>query len=165
MAKDSSFDIISDFDPAKMNNAVEQAQREISNRYDFKGTPASLLFDDDKNGLVITGSHDFHIDSITDIIRKKLAGVGISQKVLDTSSEPTTSNLIMKQKITFKKGLDAEKAKKITQFLRNEFPKVKAMIQGETVRVTSPKRDELQAVISSLKDQEFDFPIDFNNYR
>lgn len=166
MAKDASFDIVSDYDIAKVTNAVEQTQREITNRYDFKGTKAGLEFTDgNKTGVTITGDNQFHLDSIIDILRKKLAGAGVSQKILDTSQEPTENNMQMKWELAFKKGLDQEKAKQITKLLRDEYPKVKAQIQGEEIRVSSAKRDELQAVIQLLKNTDFDFPLEFTNYR
>jgi uncharacterized protein YajQ (UPF0234 family) len=165
MAKDSSFDIVSDYDIAKVTNAVEQAQREIASRYDFKGTSASLEFVDNKAGVKITGDNQFHLDSIIDILRKKLAGSGVSQKLLDTSKEPVTLNLKMTWDLAFKKGLDQEKTKKITKLLRDAYPKVKAQIQGEEIRISSAKRDELQAVIQLLKEADFDFPLEFTNYR
>ncbi|MFO0971448.1 MAG: YajQ family cyclic di-GMP-binding protein [Candidatus Saccharimonadales bacterium] len=165
MAKDSSFDIVSDYDIAKVTNAVEQTQREIASRYDFKGTSAALEFVDNKAGVKITGDNQFHLDSIIDILRKKLAGSGVSQKLLDTSKEPVTLNLKMTWDLAFKKGLDQEKAKKITKLLRDEYPKVKAQIQGEEIRISSAKRDELQAVIQLLKEADFDFPLEFTNYR
>jgi uncharacterized protein YajQ (UPF0234 family) len=165
MAKDSSLDIVSDYDIAKVTNAVEQAQREIASRYDFKGTSASLEFVDNKAGVKITGDNQFHLDSIIDILRKKLAGSGVSQKLLDTSKEPVTLNLKMTWDLAFKKGLDQEKTKKITKLLRDAYPKVKAQIQGEEIRISSAKRDELQAVIQLLKEADFDFPLEFTNYR
>lgn len=165
MAKDSSFDIVSDYDIAKVTNAVEQAQREIASRYDFKSTSASLAFSENKTGVKITGDNQFHLDSIIDILRKKLAGSGVSQKLLDTSKEPVTSNMQMTWELSFKKGLDQEKAKKVTKLIRDNYPKVKPQVQGEEIRVSSPKRDELQAVIQLLKDTDFDFPLEFTNYR
>lgn len=165
MAKDSSFDIVSDYDIAKVTNAVEQTQREIASRYDFKGTSAALEFVDNKAGVKITGDNQFHLDSIIDILRKKLAGSGVSQKLLDTSKEPVTLNLKMTWDLAFKKGLDQEKTKKITKLLRDAYPKVKAQIQGEEIRISSAKRDELQAVIQLLKEADFDFPLEFTNYR
>lgn len=165
MAKDSSFDIVSDYDIAKVTNAVEQSQREISNRYDFKGTKASLEFSDGKTGVTIIGDNQFHLDSIIEILRKKLAGAGVNQKILDTSKEPQEGNMQLKWELSFKKGLDQEKTKQITKLIRDNYPKVKPQVQGEEVRVSSPKRDELQAVIQLLKDAEFDFPIEFTNYR
>lgn len=166
MAKDSSFDIVSDYDIYKVTNAVEQSQREITNRYDFKGTKASLEFTDgNKTGVTITGDNKFHLESIVDILRKKLASSGVSQKMLNTDNEPTENNMQMKWLLTFKKGLDQEKAKQITKVIRESYPKVKPQIQGEEIRVSSAKRDELQSVISLLNSTEFDFPLEFINYR
>ena len=149
-----------------MNNVFDQAQREITNRYDFKGTPAALEWlNSDKTGLKITGSGDWQIDAILDIVRKKLATRGQSQKVLDTSQEITESNLKATQEVPFKQGLDQEKAKKITATIREQFPKVKPQIQGDAVRVTSNSKDELQGVMQLLRAQDFDFPLSFTNYR
>ena len=160
-----SFDIVSDYDLAKINNVVEQSQRDIANRYDFKNTSANLEFVEDKKGVKIAGDNQFHLDSIIDILRKRLANSGVNQKVLDVSSEPTTSNLKMIWTIPFKKGLDQEKAKKITKLIRDNFPKVKSQIQGEEVRVSSPKKDELQQAMNLVREANFDFPIDFTNFR
>ncbi|MCA9301737.1 DUF520 family protein, partial [Candidatus Saccharibacteria bacterium] len=110
MAKDSSFDIVSDYDIAKVTNAVEQAQRDIAARYDFKGTSAGIEFTENKTGVKITGDNQFHLDSIIEIVRKRLAGSGVSQKLLDTSDEPVTSNMKTTWDLPFKKGLDQEKA-------------------------------------------------------
>lgn len=161
-----SFDIVSDYDKSELNNVVDQAQREIDSRYDFKGTKAALdWLDGEKSALKITGDTDFHIDAILDIIRKKLASRGQSQKVLDISKDTVTTNLQVTKIIPLKKGIDQEKAKKITALIREKIPKVKTQIQGTEVRVMSQKKDELQAVITLLRSQEFDFPIDFTNYR
>lgn len=166
MAKDSSFDIVSDYDIAKVTNAVESAQREISTRYDFKGTKAGLEFTDgNKTGVTITGDNRFHLDSIVDILRKKLASSEVSQKIIDTSKEPTENNMQMKWELPFIKGLDQEKAKKVTKLIRDNYPKVKPQVQGEEIRVSSPKRDELQAVMQLLRETNFDFPLEFTNYR
>lgn len=161
-----SFDIVSEYDKAEMNNVFDQAQREIQSRYDFKGTPAAIEWlNNDKTGIKITGNGEWQIDAILDIFRKKLATRGQSQKVLDTSKELTESNLKTSKEVPFKKGLDQDKAKQITKILRDEFPKVKPQIQGDAVRVTSNSKDELQAVIQKLKGEDFDFPLSFTNYR
>ncbi len=160
-----SFDIVSDYDKAEMNNVFDQAQREIDSRYDFKGTGAKLEWLDDKAGLKITGDSDYHIEAIIDMVRKKLATRGQSQKVLDTSKEATTTNLKTTKEVPFKKGLDQEKAKKITKLVRDELPKVKTQIQGDEVRITSAKKDELQQTMHLLKSQDFDFPVSFTNFR
>jgi cyclic-di-GMP-binding protein len=161
-----SFDIVSDYDKAEMNNVFDQAQRELDSRYDFKGTPAAIEWlDGDKTGIKVIGSGDWQIEAILDIVRKKLASRNQSQKTLDTSKELVTSNLKTTQEVPFKKGLDQEKAKKITALIREQYPKVKTQIQGEEVRVTSSSKDDLQAVMQLLKSQDFDFPLNFTNYR
>lgn len=160
-----SFDIVSEYDKAEMNNVFDQAQREISSRYDFKNTAAALEWNDDKNSFKITGNSDFQIDAIIDIVRKKLAARGQSQKVLDISKEPVTSNMKTVKELPFKQGLDQEKAKKITNLIRDKVPKVKTQIQGDIVRVTGSSKDDLQAVIQLLRAQDFDFPLSFTNYR
>jgi cyclic-di-GMP-binding protein len=161
-----SFDIVSDYDKAEMNNVFDQAQRELDSRYDFKGTPAAIEWlDGDKTGIKVIGSGDWQIEAILDIVRKKLASRNQSQKTLDTSKELVTSNLKTTQEVPFKKGLDQEKAKKITALIREQYPKVKTQIQGEEVRVTSSSKDDLQAVMQLLKSKDFDFPLSFTNYR
>jgi len=161
-----SFDIVSEYDKAEMNNVFDQTQREMGSRYDFKGTPAAIEWlNNDKTGLKVTGNGEWQIDTILDIVRKKLAARNQSQKVLDTSKEPTESNLKTTKEVPFKQGLDQEKAKKITSLLREKFPKAKAQIQGDMVRVSSTSKDELQSIIQLLKTQDFDFPLNFTNYR
>lgn len=161
-----SFDAVSEYDKAEMNNVFDQAQRELANRYDFKGTPAALEWQNtDKTGLKITGNGDWQIDAILDIVRKKLASRGQSQKTLDTSKEPVAANLKTTKEVPFKQGLDQEKAKRITKLIQAELPKVKTQIQGDAVRITSNSKDDLQAVIQLLKSQDFDFPLNFTNYR
>ena len=161
-----SVDIVSDYDAAEMNNVFDQTGREMSNRYDFKGTSAGVEWlNSDKTGFKITGDSQYQLDSIMEIIRKKLAAREQSQKLLDVSKEPTTTNLKTTWEVPFKKGLDQEKAKKITAAIREELPKVKALIQGTEVRVTSGSKDDLQAVMQLLRSKDFDFPIDFTNFR
>lgn len=160
-----SFDIVSDYDIAKVTNAIEQSQRDIANRYDFKGTNSAVEFLDDKKGIKIIGDNQFHLDSIIDIVRKRLASSGVSQKILDSSKDPVTSNLKMSWELTFKKGLSQDSAKKITKLLREELPKIKAQIQGEEIRLTSAKKDELQAAMNILREKDFDFPLEFTNFR
>lgn len=160
-----SFDIVSDYDKAEMNNVFDQTAREMANRYDFKGTPAAIDWMDEKIGFVVIGNGSWQIDAILDIVRKKLAARAQSQKVLDTSREPIETNLKTTQQVPFKRGLNQDNAKKITALLREQYPKAKAHIQGDTVRVTSTSKNELQAVIQLLRSQEFDFPLDVTNYR
>ena len=161
-----SFDTVSEYDKAEMNNVFDQVQREITSRYDFKGTSAGIEWlTDDKAGFKITGNGEWQIEAILDIVRKKLAARGQSQKVLDTSADVIESNLKTSQEVPFKQGLDQEKAKQITKLLRDTYPKVKTQIQGDAVRVTSNSKDDLQAVMQLLRSQDFEFPLAFNNFR
>lgn len=161
-----SFDVVSEYDKAEMNNVFDQALREIASRYDFKGTPAELEWLDDKKGFKVTGNGEWQIDAILDIIRKKLSARNISQKVLDTSKEVIESNLKTTKEILFKAGLDQEKAKTLTKLIRDDYPKVKSQIQGDTVRVMSSSKDDLQAVMQLLRNRDdLDFPLGFTNYR
>lgn len=161
-----SFDVVSEYDKAEMNNVFDQAKREMDNRYDFKGTPAEIdWLNPEKTGLKIIGSGDWQIDAILDIIRKKLAARDQSQKVLDTTKESVTSNLKTVKEVPFKQGLDQDKAKKITSLIREQFPKVKTQIQGDEVRVTSSSKNDLQEVMQLLRQQDFEFPLNFTNYR
>ncbi len=160
-----SFDVVSDYDKAEIINVYDQTQREIESRYDFKGTPAAIAWLDDKKGIRVTGNGDWQIDAILDIVRKKLGARGQSQKVLDTSKDMVESNLKTTKDVPFKQGLDQEKAKQLTKLIRDRFPKIKTQIQGEAVRVMSSSKDDLQAVMQLLRGQDFDYPLDFTNYR
>lgn len=160
-----SFDIVSEYDKAEMNNVFAQVQKEITGRYDFKNTPAEIDWMPDKAGFKLTGANDWQIESIIDIIRKKLSARELSSKVLDLSKPIVTSNLKATQEITFVAGLDQDKAKKITKLLRDELPKVKTQIQGESVRATAGSKDDLQSAMQLIRAADFDFPVAFNNYR
>jgi uncharacterized protein YajQ (UPF0234 family) len=160
-----SFDTVSEYDKAEMNNVFALSQKEIANRYDFKGTPAEIEWLGDKSGFKVIGANDWQIDSIIDIIRKKLASRDQSSKVLDLIKTIITSNLKATKEIPFIAGLDQDKAKQITKLLRDNLPKIKTQIQGETVRVIGTSKDDLQTAMQLIKSQDFDFPVTFNNYR
>ena len=160
-----SFDIVSEYDKAEMNNVFAQVEREIGNRYDFKGTPAAIEWLGDKTGFKIIGSGQWQLDAVLDVIRKKLSSRDQSSKVLDLSKTPTESNLKSTWEIPCKQGLSQDNAKIITKKLRDEAPKVKAQIQGDAVRVTSSSKDELQQVIQLLSGADYDFALQFINYR
>lgn len=160
-----SFDIVSDYDKAEMNNVYAQVEREIDNRYDFKNTPAAIEWLDNKAGFRLIGSNAWQLDAVLDIVRKKLATRGQSSKVLDLTKTPIEANLKATQDIPFKEGLSQDNAKIITKQLRAEAPKTKAQIQGDAVRVSSASKDELQKVIALLEASDYDFPIQFINYR
>jgi cyclic-di-GMP-binding protein len=160
-----SFDIVSEYDKAEMNNVYGQTEREIGTRYDFKGTPAAIEWMGDKKGFKITGSNEWQIDAVLDIVRKKLATRELSSKVLDLSKEVHESNLRATKEVPFVEGLDQEKAKQITKLLKEQFPKVKTQIQGEAVRVTSGSKDDLQAVMTAVRSADLEFVTSFTNYR
>jgi len=160
-----SYDIISEYDKAEMNNVFALVQKDIINRFDFKNTPAEIDWMTDKVGFKVIGSNEWQIESIIDIIRKKLTSRNQSSKTLDLSKPVVTSNLKASQEIPFIAGLTQDKAKEITKILRDEVPKVKASIQGEEVRVTSGSKDDLQAAMRILEAQDFSFPLAFTNFR
>lgn len=161
-----SFDVVSEYDKAEMNNVYDQTQREVTSRYDFKGTPAAIEWlNPEKTGIKLTGNGEWQIEAILDIFRKKLATREQSQKVIDTTKEAVDSNMKTTQEVMFKQGLGQEKAKKVTALIREQFPKAKPQIQGDTVRVMSNSKDDLQQIMQLLRGADFDFPLAFNNYR
>jgi len=160
-----SFDTVSEYNKAEMNNVFALVEKEIASRYDFKGTPAEIDWMENKAGFKITGANDWQIESIIDTIRKKLASRNQSSKTLDLSKKIIVSNLKATQEVPFVAGLDQDKAKTITKLLREKLPKVKAQIQGEAVRVVSSSKDDLQVAMQLIKAEDFDFPVEFNNYR
>lgn len=160
-----SFDVVSDYDKAEINNVFMQANREISNRYDFKGTAAELSWLGDKSGFTVSASNDMQLEAIVDIVRRGLINRNQSTKVLDLSKEPTTSNLKLVKEIPFIAGLDGDKAKQVSKVIRDAFPKVKPQIQGAEVRVSSSSKDDLQKVMQLLNAHEFDFPLSYTNFR
>jgi len=160
-----SFDIVSTYDKAEMNNVFLQTQKEIDNRFDFKGTPAAVEWIGDKTGIKITGAGDWQIENIIDILRKKLASRNQSSKSLDLTKDIITANLKSTKEIPFIAGLTQDKAKLITAAIREHALKAKGLIQGDAVRVTSSSKDELQNVMRVVQSQEFDFPVNFENYR
>lgn len=160
-----SFDIVSEYDKAEMNNVFIQAEREIGNRYDFKNTPAAVEWLGDRSGFKFIGAGEWQIEAVIDIVRKKLASREQSTKVLDLSNPIIENNLKASQEVPFIRGLDQDKAKQITKILREKLPKVKAQIQGEAVRVTSSSKDDLQIAMQVVKSYDFDFPLSFDNYR
>lgn len=160
-----SFDIVSEYDKAEMNNVFAQTQKEIIGRYDFKNTPAEIDWLGDKVGFKIIGANDWQIDSIIDIIRKKLSARELSSKVLDLSKDTVTSNLKATKEVPFVAGLDQDKAKSITKLIRESLPKLKTQIQGEDIRVTGTSKDELQSAMQQIRAADLDFPVSFTNFR
>lgn len=148
-----------------MNNVFQQTEREIGTRYDFKGTAAAIEWLESKAGFKIIGAGQWQCDAVLDIVRKKLAARDQSSKVLDLTKTPVEANLKTTWDIPFKQGLSQEDAKKITKQLRDELPKVKTQIQGDLVRATSGSKDDLQAAMSLLRAADYDFALQFINFR
>lgn len=159
-----SFDITSEYDKAEMNNVFALTQKEINNRYDFKGTPAAIDWLDNKSGFKIIGANDWQIESIIDIIRKKLATRNQSSKVLDLNNTIIVNNLKASKNVLFVAGLDSEKSKQIAKLIRDNFKKSKPQIQGETIRVASSSKNELQDIMQLIRSQDFNFPVSFTNF-
>ena len=160
-----SYDVVSEYDKAEMNNVFAQVEKEIGGRYDFKGSPAGIDWLGDKKGFKLIGANTWQLEAVLDIVRKKLAARNQSSKVLDLSKEVVEQNLKASQEVPFIAGLDQDKAKQITKLIRDEAPKVKAQIQGEAVRVTSGSKDELQGVMRLLDGADLSFPLQYTNYR
>lgn len=160
-----SFDIESTFNKPEMNNVHQLVVREIANRFDFKGTPADVEWLPDKKGFKVIGADEFQVQSIIDMIGRQLAKRNMTSKVLDLGGAHNAANMRAWQDVPFKDGLSQENAKKITKLLKEAHPKVKTQIQGDSVRCTSNRKDELQSVMATLNQADFDFPLSFGNYR
>jgi uncharacterized protein YajQ (UPF0234 family) len=162
---DSSFDIVSKVDRQEVDNALNQASKEVAQRYDFKNVGASIAWSGEKVLLVANSAE--RVLAILDVFQTKLVKRGISLKALDTGDkEPQPSGKEYRLEASLKEGLSGENAKKITKIIRDEGPKgVKTQITGEEVRVTSKSRDDLQEVIALLKGADLDFAVQFTNYR
>ena len=165
MAENFSFDVVSDFDRQELVNALDQVKREISQRYDLKGTDTVLNLD--KENIFITTNSELTLNSVIDIIRQKAIKRKISLKIFDYNSIEVVSGNKVKQTITLKRGLNQEIAKKISKNIRDEFKKVNVSINGETLRVTSKSKNDLQLTIKLLDnlEEKYKIPLQANNYR
>ncbi|MFG2500042.1 YajQ family cyclic di-GMP-binding protein [Streptomyces sp. NPDC048441] len=161
---DSSFDIVSKVERQEVDNALNQAAKEISQRYDFKGTGASIAWSGDEK-ILMEANGEERVKAILDIFQSKLIKRGISLKSLD-AGEPQLSGKEYKLFASIEEGISQENAKKVAKIIRDEGPKgVKAQVQGDELRVSSKSRDDLQSVQALLKGQDFDFAVQFVNYR
>lgn len=157
-----SFDIVSEFDAQELNNAVNQANREIGNRFDLKGTGCKV--EQEKDDVVVHADEEFQLEQVKDIFRNQLIKRGIDVRAIE--EQDAVVNLgNARQAITMKQGVDTVLAKKIVKMIKEKKMKVQASIQGEKVRVTGKKRDDLQSVIAFIKDQELEQPLQYDNFR
>jgi cyclic-di-GMP-binding protein len=161
---DSSFDVVSKLDRQEVDNALNQAAKELSTRFDFRGTDTTIAWKGEE-AVELTSSTEERVKAAVDVFKEKLIRRDISLKAFD-AGEPQASGKTYKVTGTLKQGISSENAKKITKLIRDEGPKsVKTQIQGEEVRVTSKKRDDLQAVQALLKKSDLDVALQFVNYR
>jgi len=161
---DASFDIVSKVDRQEVDNALNQAVKEIAQRYDFKGVGASIAWSGD-TGVEIKANSEERTKAVLDVFQEKLIKRGISLKSLE-AGDPKASGKEFRLSATVKEGIAQDEAKKISKIIREEGPKgVQAQIQGDQLRVTSKKRDDLQEVIALLKGKELDVALQFTNYR
>lgn len=165
MASESSFDIVSDFDRQELVNALDQARREIGTRYDLKDTGTEIALSDTE--LTISTNNEMSLRSVRDIVETKMLRRNLSLKILDFGAVTNISGGRVQQIAALRKGIDAELAKKIQKMIRDQFPKVQGRIQGDALRIASKSRDELQAVIQFMRQQEGDLPVplQYTNYR
>ncbi|MFW6359804.1 MAG: YajQ family cyclic di-GMP-binding protein [Chroococcales cyanobacterium] len=163
MASAYSFDIVSDFDYQEMVNAVDQANREINSRYDLKDTKTTVELGEDK--ITVNTDSEFTLNSVQDILRAKAAKRNLSQKIFDYGKVESASGNRVRQEIQLQKGISQDLAKKISKQIRDEFKKVQASIQGDSLRVSSKSKDDLQAVMQFVKQQDFPAALQFTNYR
>ena len=157
-----NFDIVSEYEKHEAKNAIDQATREITTRFDFKGSSAKF----EQNGAVITmyGDAEFQLQQMLDILQSKLNRRGIDIACLELGKyEPLGKQV--RQTVTIREGLDSDLARKIVKLIKDKKLKVQAAIQGDKVRVTGKKRDNLQEVIAMLKEEKLDMPLQFNNFR
>jgi uncharacterized protein YajQ (UPF0234 family) len=161
---DSSFDIVSKIDRQEVDNALSQAARELAQRYDFKGTGAEIKWSGEK-AIEISANAEERAKAVLEVFKEKLVKRDQSLKILD-AGDPRPSGKEVKISVALKEGITQENAKKVGKLIRDEGPKgVKVQVQGEELRVSSKKRDDLQTVIALVKAQDYDFAVQFTNYR
>lgn len=163
MAKENSFDIISKTDYAEVTNAINQTSKEISQRFDFKGSKAAVELQ--QKDLLLTAEDETKLRNMNDILQSKLVKRGISLKALDYQKIEPAAGGTVRQTVKIQQGIPTDKAKEVVKFIKDGKFKVQASIQGETVRVSGKDRDTLQEIIAALKANDFGIDMQFDNYR
>jgi len=163
LAKENSFDVVSRLDLQEVDNAVNQAVREIATRFDFKGSKSGITMNDD--GLVIIADDDFKLRSVREILEQKLVKRGVDLKALVYGKPEKAAGDTLRQKVELIQGIDKDKAREMTRLIKNAKLKVQATVQENQLRVTAKSRDDLQAAIRLLKENDFGLPLQFVNYR
>lgn len=165
MPADASFDVVSEFDRQELVNALDQARREIGTRYDFKGAKAELELGKDE--IILRADSESRARAMRDLVESKAIRRGLSLKIFDWGEIEEAGGNTVRQRIGLRSGLPEDLAKKISKLIRDEFPKTKSQIQGDAVRVSGKSKDDLQRVISRLREESEGYPValQFQNYR
>jgi hypothetical protein len=160
---DFSFDIVSRADAMEVKNAMDQAQKELANRYDFRGSKAEILHE--KEDITLIADDEFKMDQLKDIVVSKMLNRGIDFRQIDWGKQEAGTGLSIRQKLLLKTGIPQDQAKALIKQIKDKGLKVQAQIQGEEVRVTSKSKDDLQKAITYVKGLDLAFPVDFVNFR
>lgn len=166
MATQCSFDITSNVDLQEVDNALNQARKEVAQRYDFKGSKASIDFDAKESKLVLVADDEFKLNALWEVVQTRLVRRNVPTKNLTRGTAQPAANSTVRQEVALQQGIPTEKARDIVKFIKDtKLKKVQAAIQGNQLRVTSPSRDELQEVMRLLREQDFGVALQFGNYR
>ena len=164
MAEIHSFDIVCKVEMHEVNNAVDQAKKQLAARYDFKGSKSSITLNSD-NSITLIADDDYKLTSLTDILKEKIAKRNVPLKSLNFGKVEQAVGSTVRQVITFQSGIPMEKAKEVVKFIKGLKLKVQAQIQEDKVRVSGQKIDDLQMVMKGIKDQNYDFAMQYVNYK
>ena len=166
MPSNFSFDIVSEVDMQEVDNAVNQSKKELAQRYDFKGSKSSIDFNREEKKITIVADDDFKLRALNDILATKLAKRGVSLKALTFKDPEKAFEGTLRQLVELATGIDKEKAKDLVKIIKDlKNLKVQTQIEGEKIRISSPKKDDLQSVISHLRTIDFPLALNFNNFR
>jgi uncharacterized protein YajQ (UPF0234 family) len=165
MSKEHSFDVVSKTNLQELKNALQMAQKEIQTRFDFKGSSASVNFDEGSNTLKLTADHTVQLHSVVDLLQNKLVRRGVSLKSFDWKEPEQLPSGGAKQQAALQQGLSSEKAKEVSKAAKSLGLKIEARIEGDSVRISAKQIDDLQAAIQALQGKDFGVPLQFENYR
>lgn len=163
MADTFSFDVVSDFDRQELVNTLDQVRRDVGQRYDLKDSATEI--DLEETSLTITTATDMTLQAVEDVLRQKATKRNLSLKIFDFQTPEAVGGNRVKQEVKLRKGLSKELAKELSKVVRDNLKKVSVAIQGESLRITAKSKDDLQAAIQLLRDQEVEVPLQFENYR
>ncbi|HEX6817637.1 MAG TPA: YajQ family cyclic di-GMP-binding protein [Ktedonobacterales bacterium] len=163
MAGENSFDVVSQYDEQELVNALDQTRRDVGTRFDLKDTHTEIK--QEKNAITITTASEFTLKQVLDVLESKMVRRSLSLKILKPGSVEQASGGRMRQTFELQQGISQDLGREMIKLIRDHFPKVRAQIQGDAVRVIGKSRDELQGVIALLKGKDFPVPLQFVNYR